>query len=74
MARERLRLPTAGRRATFSVRNREPIQARSCPSSLSRCRVTPSLGGVAAAVTAKIYVHLYGREQAEERFRQAMAQ
>jgi hypothetical protein len=29
---------------------------------------------VAAAVTAKIYVHLYGREQAEERFRQAMAQ
>jgi hypothetical protein len=24
-------------------------------------------------ITAKIYVHLYGREQAEERFRKAMA-
>jgi integrase len=32
------------------------------------------MGHSSTAVTAKVYVHLYGREQAEERFRQAMAQ
>jgi integrase len=32
------------------------------------------MGHSSPAVTAKVYVHLYGREQAEERFRQAMAQ
>jgi integrase len=32
------------------------------------------MGHSSTAVTEKVYVHLYGREQAEERFRQAMAQ
>jgi integrase len=32
------------------------------------------MGHSSLAITAKVYVHLYGREQAEERFRQAMAQ
>lgn len=32
------------------------------------------IGHSSIDVTAKVYVHLYGREQAEERFRQAMAQ
>ena len=31
------------------------------------------MGHSSTAVTAKVYVHLYGREQAEEWFRQAMA-
>jgi integrase len=32
------------------------------------------MGHSSVDITAKVYVHLYGREQAEERFRQAMAQ
>jgi integrase len=32
------------------------------------------MGHSAPAITARVYVHLYGREQAEERFRAAMAQ
>jgi Phage integrase family len=32
------------------------------------------MGHSSVAITADVYVHLYGREQAEERFRQAMAQ
>jgi integrase len=31
------------------------------------------MGHSSRAVMAKVYVHLYGREQAEERFRRAMA-
>ena len=31
------------------------------------------MGHSSPAVTAKVYIHLYGREQAEERFRAAMA-
>jgi hypothetical protein len=32
------------------------------------------MGHSTTAVTARVYVHLYGREEAEERFRLAMAQ
>ena len=32
------------------------------------------MGHSSVDITAQVYVHLYGREQAEERFRQAMAQ
>jgi integrase len=32
------------------------------------------MGHASTRTTERVYVHLYGREQAEERFRQAMAQ
>jgi hypothetical protein len=58
---------------------REALHAKTHPQERAHARgvelqdLSMVMGHSSPAVTARIYVHLYGREKAEERFRTAMA-
>jgi site-specific recombinase XerC len=52
---------------------RHVFASRTCARGVTLQDLSMVIGRSSPAVTAKVYVHLYGREQAEERFRAAMA-